>query len=72
MASMRRYSRFSALALALSALAAAHAAVLHEMSEATSTGGVLTTTIVVDEYTASFTAPPSRTRRAGTTPRARR
>jgi FtsP/CotA-like multicopper oxidase with cupredoxin domain len=55
MASMRRYSRFSALALALSALAAAHAAVLHEMSEATSTGGVLTTTIVVDEYTASFT-----------------
>ncbi len=52
---MRRHSRFGALALALFAPAAAHAAALYEMIEVTATRGILTTTIVVDEYTASFT-----------------
>ena len=55
MPSMRRHSRFGALALALFAPAAAHAAALYEMIEVTATVGILTTTIVVDEYTASFT-----------------
>ena len=52
---MRRRTRFGALALALFAPAAAHAASLHEMTEVSAASGVLTTTIVVDEYTASFT-----------------
>ena len=55
MPSMPRHSRFGALALALFAAPAAHAASLHEMPAATATSGVLSTTIVVDEYTASFT-----------------
>ena len=52
---MRRRTRFGALALALFAPAAAHAASLHEMTEVSAASGVLTTTIGVDEYTASFT-----------------
>ena len=52
---MRRRSRRGALALALFAPVAAHAATLHEMTEVSAASGVLTTTIVVDEYTASFT-----------------
>jgi FtsP/CotA-like multicopper oxidase with cupredoxin domain len=52
---MRRRSRRGALALALFAPAAAHAATLHAMTEVSAASGVLTTTIVVDEYTASFT-----------------